>query len=48
MKKRDEDGVQDAELEQWLQRFEDDKKSAALDFWYEIHKGIHETLSEFK
>lgn len=48
MKKRDEDGVQDVDLEHWLQRFEDNKKSAALDFWYEIHKGIHETLSEFK
>ncbi len=31
----------------WLKRFETDKREAALDFWYETHKGIAETLSEF-
>jgi glyceraldehyde-3-phosphate dehydrogenase (ferredoxin) len=46
-KKRDEDGVVDQDLEHWINQFEADKKRAALDFWYEIHKGIHETLSEF-
>lgn len=41
------DNVADSELEAWLQRFEQDKHAAAFDFWYEIHKGIHETLREF-
>ncbi len=34
-------------FKKWLAYFEKDKKNAAHDFWYEIHKGIHETLSEF-
>jgi glyceraldehyde-3-phosphate dehydrogenase (ferredoxin) len=46
-KKHTEDGVDDPELLQWIKRFEADKTAAALDFWYEIHKGIHETLREF-
>jgi len=25
----------------------DDKQAAALDFWYEMHKGAHESLREF-
>ena len=35
------------ELAQWIKKFENNKKEAALDFWYEIHKGIHESLREF-
>lgn len=35
------------DLNYWLGRFEADKEQAALDFWYEIHKGVHETLKEF-
>jgi glyceraldehyde-3-phosphate dehydrogenase (ferredoxin) len=35
------------ELNDWIKRFEQDKHSAAYDFWYEIHKGIHESLREF-
>ncbi|HSV87826.1 MAG TPA: hypothetical protein VLH61_04230, partial [Bacteroidales bacterium] len=35
------------ELQHWENRFESDKKQASLDFWYEIHKGVHETLREF-
>ncbi len=27
-------------------RFEKDKSEAALDFWYEVHKGTHEVLLE--
>ena len=46
-KKRNEDGDTSTELNQWIERFNQDKKQAALDFWYEIHKGIHETLREF-
>lgn len=46
-KKRNEDGVGTAELTEWITRFDKDKKEAALNFWYEIHKGVHETLREF-
>lgn len=46
-KKHFEDGVEDAELLEWIARFEADKKHAALDFWYEMHKGAHEMLREF-
>jgi len=46
-KKHVEDGVNDPELLEWIARFEADKKQAALDFWYEMHKGSHEMLREF-
>ncbi|HHO76439.1 MAG TPA: aldehyde ferredoxin oxidoreductase [Deltaproteobacteria bacterium] len=45
--KRDVDGVEDRELLEWIDRFEKDRDSAALDFWYETHKGIQESLREF-
>ena len=35
------------ELKQWIDRFEKDEYAAAYDFWYEMHKGIHEKLREF-
>jgi len=47
LKKQNEDGVDDPSLRDWLKRFSDDKYKAALDFWYDIHKGIHESLREF-
>ncbi len=47
-KKKEEDGVKDANLDEWLARFAQNKKEAALQFWYEIHKGIQESLSEFE
>jgi glyceraldehyde-3-phosphate dehydrogenase (ferredoxin) len=28
-----------ASLNEWVERFEADKHTAAYDFWYEIHKG---------
>jgi len=34
-------------LSAWLEKFNQDPKEAALEFWYEIHKGIHESLREF-
>jgi glyceraldehyde-3-phosphate dehydrogenase (ferredoxin) len=40
-------GVQGKEIDYWLDYFGRDKKLAALDYWYEIHKGVHETLREF-
>ncbi|QKG79346.1 aldehyde ferredoxin oxidoreductase C-terminal domain-containing protein [Tenuifilum thalassicum] len=46
-KKKEIDGVSNPELDRWISLFEKDKRAAALDFWYEIHKGIHESLLEF-
>ena len=46
-KKKEVEGVDDPELERWLMAFRADKREAALNFWYEIHKGIHESLLEF-
>jgi len=40
-------GADSDKINYWLEYFEKDKKLAALDFWYEIHKGIHEELREF-
>jgi glyceraldehyde-3-phosphate dehydrogenase (ferredoxin) len=40
-------GASGDELDRWLEYFEKDKKSAAIDYWYEIHKGVHESLREF-
>jgi len=40
-------GAKGDEINYWLDYFERDKKLAALDYWYEIHKGVHETLREF-
>jgi glyceraldehyde-3-phosphate dehydrogenase (ferredoxin) len=47
-RKNETEGNNNPELLQWIDKFETDKKSAALDFWYEIHKGVHESLREFK
>jgi glyceraldehyde-3-phosphate dehydrogenase (ferredoxin) len=46
-RKRTVDGEKHPELETWIKRFETDKREAALGFWYEMHKGILESLSEF-
>ncbi len=35
------------ELMSWLDRFQKDKHETALDFWFEMQKGIHESLREF-
>lgn len=37
----------DTELIKWMNYFEKNKHEAALSFWYEMHKGIHESLREF-
>jgi glyceraldehyde-3-phosphate dehydrogenase (ferredoxin) len=41
------EGDNSRELTSWLDRFARDKEETALDFWFEILKGIHETLREF-
>jgi glyceraldehyde-3-phosphate dehydrogenase (ferredoxin) len=37
----------DPELVKWVEYFEKDKQEAALSFWYEVHKGIQESLRDF-
>ncbi len=40
-------GEADSEnLDYWIARFTEDKQQAALDYWYEIRKGIDESLGE--
>jgi glyceraldehyde-3-phosphate dehydrogenase (ferredoxin) len=46
-KKADEDGMVDDVLNTWITAFETHKFEAALNFWFEIQKGIHESLREF-
>jgi glyceraldehyde-3-phosphate dehydrogenase (ferredoxin) len=41
------DKCNDEELTKWIDMFETDKDEAALSFWYEMHKGIQESLREF-
>ncbi len=47
VRKREVEGESRPELLAWLDKFQKDKSEAALEFWYEIHKGIHESLREF-
>ena len=46
-RRRDVGQVDRPELHEWIARFEKDRREAALDFWYEMHKGTHESLLEF-
>ncbi len=39
--------TQNPELDKWMDLFRKDKKEAALSYWYEIHKGVQESLREF-
>ena len=39
------DGDKNPELDKWIKAFEADKNAAALDYWFEIRKGISETLT---
>ncbi len=47
IQKLKQEGADDPALNLWLERFDNDPATASLDFWYEIHKGVHETLREF-
>ncbi len=47
LKKKKEEGESSPALEKWIGMFEKNKKEAAFEFWYEIHKGAHEILREF-
>lgn len=44
---RDVDGEKDPKLAEWITRFETDRDEAALDWWFEMRKGIDESLREF-
>ncbi len=46
-KKKYEEDQTNEKLNEWLERFNKDKHQASYDFWYEIHKGIHESLRDF-
>jgi len=41
------DRIQDPDLNRWVVLFDQDKHQAAFEFWYEMHKGVHEKLREF-
>ncbi len=45
--KKEIEGIQDDDLNYWVEFFERDKYAAAYEYWYEMHKGIHEILREF-
>ena len=43
---RDVEGIADPDLSRWLDAFERDESEAALGFWFEIRKGVQESLRE--
>ncbi|MGA2614440.1 MAG: aldehyde ferredoxin oxidoreductase C-terminal domain-containing protein [Spirochaetia bacterium] len=44
---REVEGGSDPQLTSWIQRFEKDRTEAALDWWFEMRKGVDESLREF-
>ena len=46
-RQRDVENNRHPELPEWLDDFRNNKHEAAYNFWYEIHKGVHESLREF-
>lgn len=43
-RKAEVDNSDDPFLLDWIKKFDNNKHETALSFWYEIHKGIHESL----
>jgi glyceraldehyde-3-phosphate dehydrogenase (ferredoxin) len=43
-RQRDVEGGTRPELQEWIRRFDEDPGEAAYGWWYEVHKGIHESL----
>jgi glyceraldehyde-3-phosphate dehydrogenase (ferredoxin) len=41
------EGNNDPQLLKWIDNFAANRKEAALSYWYEMHKGIQESLREF-
>jgi glyceraldehyde-3-phosphate dehydrogenase (ferredoxin) len=46
-RKSEIDRVEDPRLGEWLEKFDRDRVEAAREFWYEMLKGIDESLREF-
>ncbi len=46
-RRRDVDGDAGPELAQWIAAFEKDPHEAGLEYWFEIRKGIDESLRDF-
>ncbi|HQP30270.1 MAG TPA: aldehyde ferredoxin oxidoreductase N-terminal domain-containing protein [Deltaproteobacteria bacterium] len=44
---REVENQSDPKLPGWIEAFDKDKREAGLSYWYEIHKGIQESLREF-
>ena len=47
LRKRDVDKDASPELARWIEAFAKDRREAALAFWFEIFKGIAESLRDF-
>jgi glyceraldehyde-3-phosphate dehydrogenase (ferredoxin) len=47
VRRRDVEGDKSPELQTWIEAFEKDKNEAGLSFWYEMRKGIDESLRAF-
>lgn len=45
--KKKSEGNQSESLDKWVTKFKNNKHDAAFDFWYDIHKGVNETLGEY-
>ncbi len=46
-RRRDVDGDQDPALQEWITAFDKDRHEAGLAWWYEMKKGIDESLRAF-
>ena len=46
-RRRDIEGDASPELARWIEAFEADPQEAALSWWYELRKGIDESLRAF-
>lgn len=47
IRKHEVEGDDSKDLLHWLDYFKKDRSEAALEFWFEMSKGIHESLREF-
>ncbi|MDD3050376.1 MAG: aldehyde ferredoxin oxidoreductase C-terminal domain-containing protein [Candidatus Cloacimonetes bacterium] len=47
-RKKEIDNCDDDALNYWIQQFESDKQEAGLNFWFDIRKGIDESLRDFQ
>ncbi|PLW95068.1 MAG: aldehyde ferredoxin oxidoreductase [Marinilabiliales bacterium] len=47
IRKHEVEGNNHPDLLGWIDYFKRDRRTAAIDYWYEVHKGIGEALNEF-